>query len=192
MIRILTNTYQVVDPLFGRRPRRIEMDMGCGKGALTLELARRFPDRLVLGTDIMLGRLRRVQKTVERNRLDNVELLRADNVQIASFLLPDNCLYRLHILCPDPWPKERHRARRLLSSEFVGRAQRLLAPGGILHVATDHEPYQEIFRQVIGASGLFAEAPDAIADVADIQTGFEKQWREQGKEVPHFGYRRRL
>mgnify|MGYP006285578189 CR=1 FL=1 len=190
MVHILTNEYRVVNPWFGRARSVLEMDMGCGKGALTLALARRFPDRLILGTDIMLGRLRKVQKALAREGLPNVELLRADNAQLAGFLLPDGCIARLHILCPDPWPKARHRAKRLITSEFVGRVHRILAPGGILHVSTDHQPYLATLRRIIDRSELFLEAPETIADVVDIETGFEAQWRSRGRPVPHLGYRR--
>jgi len=188
MIHILTNRYEVIDPWFGRPHVPIELDMGCGKGGFLLALAERYPDRLILGSDVMLGRLRKVQRKVERRGLDNVELLRANNLDLAAFLIPDRCISRIHILCPDPWPKNRHRGRRLITSEFIGRLSRLLVPGGVLHLATDHPPYQQVFRAVVERSGLFREAPDAIADIADLQTDFEREWLAQGRSVPHFSY----
>lgn len=189
-MHILTNEYTVIDPWFGRAHRAIEVDMGCGKGALTLALAARFPERLVVGTDLMIGRLRKVQKASERAGLTNIELLRADNSQLAAFQLPDQCVSRLHILCPDPWPKARHRSKRLITSEFLGWVHRILVPGGVLHVSTDHHPYVETLERVVTRSRLFEADTGAIADIADIETGFEAQWRSQGKPVPHLGYRR--
>ncbi|MFW5803190.1 MAG: tRNA (guanine(46)-N(7))-methyltransferase TrmB [Verrucomicrobiota bacterium] len=189
-MHILTNEYTVIDPWFGRTRRPLEMDMGCGKGALTLALAARFPDRLIVGTDLMIGRLRKVQKASERARLTNIELLRAENAQLAAFQLPDRCVSRLHILCPDPWPKARHRSKRLITSEFLGWVHRILVPDGVLHVSTDHRPYVETLERVVSRSRLFASDTGVIADIADIETGFEAQWRLQGKPVPHLGYRR--
>jgi len=188
MIHILTNTYAVIDPWFGRPRAPIELDMGCGKGGFLLALAERRPDRLVLGSDVMLGRLRRLARKAERRGLINVELLRAENRELAAFQLPDRCIHRIHILCPDPWPKNRHRGRRLITSEFVGRLARLLIPGGVLHLATDHEPYLDTFQAVLDADARFTPAPETIRDIADIQTDFEKQWLAEGRRVPHLAY----
>ena len=68
MITILTNTYQMYEP--PAPPSGIvELDMGCGKGGYTLALAERYPDRLILGSDVMLGRLRRIERKIERRGL---------------------------------------------------------------------------------------------------------------------------
>ena len=190
MVHIVTNTYSTLDPRFGRAGELpIELDLGCGKGGFTLELAARYPDRLVLGTDLMLGRLRRLQRKVERRGLENIELLRAESLELVAFQLPDACVRRVHLLCPDPWPKSRHRAKRLVTSEFLGRVARVLVPGGVLHLSTDHPPYLAALRRVVDGLGIYRRAPDAMADIADVQTDFERQWRSRGKEVPHLCYR---
>ena len=191
-IHILTNSYQTYDPRSGRAPCPVELDLGCGKGGLTLEMAARFPDRLVLGVDVMLGRLRRVERKVEQRGLANVELLRADNLDLVGYQLPDGCISRLHILCPDPWPKQRHRGRRLVTSEFLGRVARVLRPGGVLHLSTDEADYIRFMQEAIAPLPWFrpADPAAALADVADIRTEFEAQWLAQGRTVPHLVFTR--
>lgn len=191
-IHFLNNQYTVVDdPFFGRCRQPIELDMGCGSGSFSLELAKRFPQRLVLAGDIMLGRLRRLEKRVGENGLRNIEILRAANQELAAYQLPDSCLRRVHILCPDPWPKERHRARRLMSSDFLVRIARILEPGGIMHFSTDDQDYLELMTANANAFPFIVEDRQgtAIADVCDIPTDFEKQWREAGRTVPHLAFR---
>lgn len=192
MIHILTNTYRTVDPLFGRNARPIELDMGCGKGGFLLTLAETCPDRLILGADIMLGRLRRVARKVERRELSNVELLRADNYELAAFQLPDRSIRRVHLLCPDPWPKARHRHRRLVTTDFLTRLARILEPDGTLHVSTDHAPYQATFERLLTRLPFFAPAPERLAELEHIGTEFERLWKTQGKAVPHLAYRKLL
>ena len=63
MIDILTNDYR--QPFFPPQYSFVELDMGCGRGKFTLELAKRFPDRLILASDVMLGRLRKLDLKVE-------------------------------------------------------------------------------------------------------------------------------
>lgn len=189
MLRVITNTYERLDPWQTRERCPIELDMGCGKGGFLLQLAQLFPERLVLGSDVMLGRLRRVERKVERRELSNVELLRADNLELVGYQLPDACVTRLHLLCPDPWPKTRHRARRLVTSDFLTRVARVLVGGGVLHLSTDHEPYLAALRQCVEALPFYDYAPGAIADIADLKTDFERKWLAAGKHVPHLAYR---
>ncbi len=191
MIHIVTNTYQRLDPFFGRSPRPVELDMGCGKGRFTLSLAERYPDRLVLGGDVMLGRLRKVARKAQRAGLTNVELLRAQSLEVLGYQLPDACIRRLHLLCPDPWPKAKHRRHRLVTTDFAVRAARVLEPGGIVHLATDHLPYLEDMQTVFAGTPFFEPCPDALNDVRDLKTDFELGWEAQGKTVPHLAYRRR-
>jgi tRNA (guanine-N7-)-methyltransferase len=193
-IHILTSRYDVIDPRFGRSAQpMLELDMGCGKGGFALALAARFPERLVLAADVMLGRLRKAARKGARQGLQNLELLRASNLELAGFQLPDACIDRLHVLCPDPWPKKRHGARRLLSSDFLSRLARVMKPGAVLHLATDDGEYLEIIKDTVAALPFFE--PDlekaGIADILDIQTDFEKRWLEMGRTVPHLAYTRK-
>lgn len=190
MITILTNTYHLYE-LPASASGLVELDMGCGKGGYTLALAERYPERLILGSDVMLGRLRRIQGKVERRGLENVQLLRAASLQLVSFQLPPQSLDRIHLLCPDPWPKDKHQVKRLVTSDFLCRLPRVLKVGGILHASTDHAPYFEEWLKLIGYLDLFEPAPDGAADMADVKTEFEKQWNAQGKEVQHACWRLR-
>jgi tRNA (guanine-N7-)-methyltransferase len=188
MIHILTNTYRVLDPWFGRARCPIELDMGCGKGRFTLALAERHPERLVLASDVMLGRLRKVEARRGRRGIANLELLRATNAELVGYQLPDGCICRLHLLCPDPWPKARHRWRRTVTTDFLVRAARVIEPGGTLHVATDHLPYAEHLTTLAACLPFLRPAPHRIHDILDLRTDFELDWLAEGRFVPHLVY----
>lgn len=168
----------------------VELDLGCGKGGFLVELAARYPDRLILGVDVLKGRLQKVERKLWRRELGNAELLCTTGWELVGYQLPDRCLDRVHVLCPDPWPKAKHAARRLLSSEFLGRLASKLKPGGILHLATDDDPYFAEMQIAIEPLRFYELAPDGIADVADIKTDFELQWEAEGKTVNHLAFRR--
>lgn len=190
-IHILTNRWQVIDPTFGRGGDcPVEMDLGCGKGALALEMSRRFPERLVLACDVMLGRLRKVLATAQREELANFEVIRANSLDLTAYQLPPSSVDRIHVICPDPWPKKRHQARRLLNADFMRRTVRALKPGGVLHLATDDVPYREFMLAAVAAVPTLEldASGETIADIADIKTGFELKWNRQGVEVPHVAF----
>ena len=190
MLHDLCKTYAVIDPWFGRLPHvPIELDMGCGFGSFTLALAQRFPDRLVLGTDLNSNRLRKIEKKAALAGLANFGLLHTTSLPLVGFMLPNACIRRIHLLCPDPWPKDKHRGRRLVTSDFLTRVARVLEPGGVLHMSTDHQPYFDALVATADGLPFFERAPEAIADIVDIKTDFERIWTAQGKSVPHAAYR---
>ena len=168
----------------------VELDLGCGAGSFTAELARRYPERTVLAADVMVGRLRKLVKRCDRLKLGNLEVCRTEARHLVALMLPDGALDRLHLLCPDPWPKGRHRSHRLLASDFTAQLHRVLKQDGVFHFSSDDEYYCDAVRRVIAASNLFAECPEAIADLTDIRSDFELRWNAEGKPVHHVAYRR--
>ena len=187
MIDILTNDYR--QPFFPPQYSFVELDMGCGRGKFTLELAKRFPDRLILASDVMLGRLRKLDLKVQKRSLANVILLRAESGQLAEFQLPPNSIDRLHILCPDPWPKEKGKGRRTVCTAFLCSIRRVLKPGGILHLSTDNVPYFHDWQTMLANLPFFTPAPNALQDIADLKTDFELQWLAEGTPVQHITYK---
>jgi len=191
VIHILNTRYCLIDDiLHPAAGQRIELDLGCGSGGFTVKLAKSKPDALILGADVMLGRLRKVEKLGKRSGADNLELLRVEARHLMSIIVPDNYFDRVHILCPDPWPKHRHKGNRLMSANFMTHLNRVLKPDGILHFATDDPRYMESTKKNLDDSGLFDYAPqEVLDDVRDFKTEFELSWLEIGRVVPHIALR---
>jgi tRNA (guanine-N7-)-methyltransferase len=185
----LTGQYEVLDPTFGHDCQRIELDLGCGKGGFSLELAARNPETLVLAADIKASRLKKINNKAAVMKVSNIETLRVMAWDLIDHLLPDNCLDRIHVLNPDPWPKKKHSGNRLLSSEFLGRMRKVLKPGAILHLSTDDMPYYGWILKAIAPITDFVEYPEGIEDVADIMTEFETFYVNNGQPVKHLCYR---
>ena len=133
MIHILNTRYCLLDEVERPAPgKRVELDHGCGSGGFTVRLAESKPEALVFGADVMLGRLRKVEKLGRRTGVSNLELLRVEARHLISLIAPDSYFDRIHILCPDPWPKHKHKGNRLMSSDFMMQLNRVLKKDGIL------------------------------------------------------------
>lgn len=172
--------------------KRVELDLGCGKGKFTVELAEKFPECHVIAADVMIGRLRKLVKKTVRLRLDNIEILRVEASSLMGYILPDNSVDRLHILCPDPWPKTKHKGNRLISSQFLSSVVRVLKPEGVFHFSSDNNAYFDSVSKVTNLSGLFSEEqPELIADIIDIKTDFQLLWEGQGLTVRHVAWRKK-
>lgn len=185
-IKFLTSEYVCLESVadLAKWPR-IELDLGCGKGNFAVGLAQRHPDTLVLAADLLVGRMRKLNKRIEREKVTNILLLRVEARNLLGYMLPDHSLDRLHILCPDPWPKAKHRGNRLLCSDFMTHIHRTLKSGGQFHFSTDDVSYFNIMYNVVEKSGLFDEDNALLVQTEDIKTDFEKRWNAQGKEVSH-------
>lgn len=191
-IKIISSEYYRLDEIMDlSHDQLLEVDMGCGKGSFTTQLADKYPERQIIAADIMIGRLRKLVKRNEREGVTNIMALRVEARQLLAMMMPDCAVHRLHILCPDPWPKDRHRANRLLCSDFMGQIHRILKPGGMFHFSTDDVNYLEAVRRVVMESELFEEYPEGFEDIADFKTDFERLWNGQGKDVSHNVWRRR-
>lgn len=170
--------------LFPDRPDApLEIDLGCGDGSFLLEMAQQFPERNFLGIERLLGRVRKVCRKADRGGLVNVRLLRIESSYALGWLFPEASVTRLHLLCPDPWPKKRHHRRRLVKDAFVRDAFRLLEPGGEFLFKTDHREYFDEAVEVVRGADIFAE--DAWPEDAFFypQTDFERQWLGEGKTI---------
>ena len=167
----------------------VELDLGCGTGYFAVELAKRHPERQILAADVMLGRLRKTVARLRRAGTANVIPLRVEARMLVGKMLPDRSIDRIHLLCPDPWPKGRHRGHRLLASDFTARLHRVLKEEGVFHFSSDDDNYCRAVEAVIGSSELFAPA-DPPADLEGITSSFERRWLEQGRSVRHLFWRR--
>ena len=162
-----------------------EVDLGCGSGSFILQLAQAYPERQFIAVDVMIGRLRSVESKCRLNNINNINIYRSEAWHFFDIHLADNSLDRLHVLCPDPWPKKRHAGHRLLNSEFLSRAFNKLKPGGCLHLATDHSPYFEQMKREVSHLKQFVLNNDLIDDIREYKTDFEKDFLEQGIAVNH-------
>ena len=118
------------------------LEIGFGGGEHMAEQAARRPDVLVLGAEPFLNGVASALRHVDERGLTNVRLLAGDARALLD-ALPDASLARLYILFPDPWPKARHRKRRLVSVEMAAEFARVLKDGGRLRFATDVLDYAD-------------------------------------------------
>jgi tRNA (guanine-N7-)-methyltransferase len=167
-----------------RRPGRpLEVDLGCGDGSFLLELARHHPERDFIGVERLLGRVRKVCRKLTRNGLANARVLRLESRYVVEWLLPVASVSRLHLLCPDPWPKVRHHRRRLVRTEFLTAVRRALEPGGEFLFMTDHEDYFRWAEEKLADFAGFERLPWEGDEFYHPKTDFQELWESEGKTM---------
>ena len=165
----------------------LEIDLGCGDGKFLIEMAQQFPERNFIGVERLLGRVRGVCRQIHDLGLTNVKLLRLESQYTLEWLLEPNSVSRLHLLCPDPWPKARHHKRRLVQKPFLDALHQALTPDGEFLFKTDHPEYYEWVCEEMENYPKFTPldwpeppAPDALFYP---KTDFQLHWEAQGKKI---------
>ena len=165
----------------GERP--LEVDLGCGDGSFLMEMAREFPERDFLGVERLLGRVRKVCKKATRRGLGNARVLRLDSRYVVEWLLPEESVSRLHLLCPDPWPKLRHHRRRVIQHPFLEAVRSALVPGGEFLFMTDHEEYFQWAAAKVEEFGKLERLEWNEDSFFYPKTDFQIQWEAEGKSM---------
>ena len=126
--------------LFDPRPRAVWLEIGFGAGEHLAWQAARNPYIGLIGAEPFLNGVARLLAAVAAQGLANIRVL-ADDVRPLLDRLGEATLERVFVLFPDPWPKRRHRARRLVARPLLDRLARTLADDGHLLLASDDADY---------------------------------------------------
>jgi tRNA (guanine-N7-)-methyltransferase len=179
------------EEIFPDPTRPLEVELGSGDGTFLLHMAREHPDRDFLGLERMLGRVEKTLRKIAQAGLQNAKVLRLESGYSTGWLLPTASVSRLHLLCPDPWPKKKHAARRLVNQEeFLNGLARVLKPGGEFLLKTDDAVYFENALASLGNRPEF-ERLDWQADAFFYPTtDFEAHWLAMGRDIHRARWRK--
>ncbi len=149
-------------PLFADPPRSIWLEIGFGAGEHLAAQAERHPDKGFIGCEVFENGVARLIGEIERRHLANVRLF-LDDARLLIAALPAASIERVFILFPDPWPKQRHKKRRIVSRETLDRMAVIMADGTELRLATDDPGYFSSMLDEVTAHPAFvwlARRPD--------------------------------
>jgi tRNA (guanine-N7-)-methyltransferase len=181
---------------FGRAAPLV-LEIGSGMGESTAALAAAAPGVDHIAVEVYEPGLAQLLMRTAAAELTNVVLLRGDAVALLRELVPPASLAGIRVFFPDPWPKRRHRKRRLVRPEFAALAASRLEPGGILHLATDWDDYAVQMRAVCDAEpsleNVAADQPGGWTPRPEWRpvTKFEQRALLEGREVHDLMYRAR-
>ena len=157
------NSKIVLDDLCGFKPTKIILEIGFGGGENLTNSAKINPDILYIGADPFLNTNAKCIKELLNNNIMNVRIWPDDIRQIIEFF-PLNVFSEIKILFPDPWPKFKHKDRRLIQNNFISSLYNILKPQGIITLGTDHFIMKswilEIFQTHLGFQWTAEEAND--------------------------------
>jgi len=173
----------------------VVLELGCGKGEYSVELARRFPNTNFIGVDIKGSRFWRGAKTAIEENLPNVAFLRTQ-IELIENCFALNEVDEIWITFPDPQIKYKRTKHRLTNEEFLARYKNILKPEGIINLKTDSEFMHGYTLGLLHGAGhnvLYANhnvyknegSPEVVTA---IQTFYESQYLEQNKPITYIKF----
>ena len=148
------------DQVFGRTaPRTFEI--GFGMGHSTLEMAAASPEQDFIGVEVHRPGVGALLNGLMTQNLSNMRVYSCDAMDVLRTCVADASLDRVLLFFPDPWHKAKHNKRRIVQPAFAELVRQKLKVGGVLHMATDWQPYAEYMLEVMNAApGYHNQAED--------------------------------
>ncbi len=132
--------------LEARRP--LFIDIGCGDGQSTIQLAQWAPNACVIGIETHTPGIVKGLIAAHTQGIKNLSIFQGDFWDLLE-AKPDLTFDRIHLYFSDPWPKSRHHKRRLVQAPFLEALKTHMSSSTILHIATDWSNYAEHIKEVL-------------------------------------------
>jgi tRNA (guanine-N7-)-methyltransferase len=137
-----------VEQLFPQN-QPLALEIGCGIGDFIVQLAAARPDTNFLAIDIFNKGCLKTCRRLETAGLSNVRVMRIEARYLLTRYFKAENLAAVYINCPDPWPKKRHRYRRLVNGDFMQLLLHVLQPDGDFYFSTDFTDYAEQVAELL-------------------------------------------
>jgi tRNA (guanine-N7-)-methyltransferase len=181
---------------FFKNNNPLVLELGCGKGEYSVNLAKEYPEVNFLGVDIKGARFWLGAKIALKEKLQNVGFLRTQ-IELVDHIFDENEVDEIWITFPDPQIKYKRTKHRLTNHDFLQKYKKILKPDGVVHLKTDSEfmhgytlgllhglgeKIEYAHHDVYGSNG----APKAVTN---IQTFYENQYLEIGKKITYIRFK---
>ncbi len=135
--------------------RPLALEIGCGIGDFMVKTAFDAPETNFIAIDFYNKGCYKSCRRIDRHGLGNVRVLREEARQFITERIAKGSLSAVYINCPDPWPKKKHRKRRLVNRQFMEFLRDYLTPGADFYFATDFDDYGiDVAGMLAGVEGF--------------------------------------
>jgi tRNA (guanine-N7-)-methyltransferase len=177
---------------FFRNENPIILELGCGRGEYTVQLAKLCPDFNFIGVDIKGARMWKGAQESLRLKLGNVAFLRC-RIEFLFRMFANNEIAEIWITFPDP--QARKPRKRLTSSRFINMYMDMLNPGGRIHLKTDSPILHEYTKSLLKWNGLVPDrcthdlyVSGLVDEVLSIRTHYEAGFLQIGKPITYLSF----
>ena len=181
--------------LYFKNNNPIIVELGCGKGEYTVNLAKLNPRKNYIGIDIKGARFWRGAKTSLEENLENVVFLRTQ-IELIDFVFGKQEVKEIWLTFPDPQIKYQRRKHRLTNPLFLNLYKNILVDNGVVHLKTDSEFLHGYTLGVLKGLSIkpsfsnhdIYKNNNAPNEVINIKTHYEKLFLETKKNISYLRF----
>lgn len=174
---------------------RFALEVGFGDGEALVHLARNNPDTGYLGIEVYRPGVGKCLLALQRWNIDNVRVSTSDARDVLALQLPSKSLSEIFFHFPDPWPKRKHKKRRLIQPAFVELCASRLTDDGRIIFVTDSSDYAAYARERFAENDrikFFDDGQDSSSGrIQRSETRYERKALEKGSFIHEFVFQRR-
>ena len=165
--------------------RLVEIEVGSGKGRFLKESAQRNPEVNYVGIERASKYFAKSCERLAKHDITTARLVYCDAPYFLYRHVANQSVSAFHIYFPDPWPKKRHRKRRIFNNSiWISELVRTLNnKSGKIYIATDYKTYFWEIQELFDCHPNFEYCPKKSTETNYIQTSFEMKYREQGHPI---------
>lgn len=172
--------------LLNEDPFKLNLEIGFGDGKYLSEQALNNPKQSFIGIEVFESGLANTYKKIEKFNITNLKLIQGDVAQIFSKNRSKNLFDLITIFFPDPWPKSKHKKRRLLKKNFFLILQSLLKKEGKIIIKTDWQDYAEEIIETLKELKFNFDQESVNVDSKELITKYEEIALKEKRTVMTF------
>ena len=173
---------------FSKHFDKCYLEIGFGNAENIIFQAINNPSYLFIGSEVYMSGIGTLVSSIKENNINNIKIF-SDDIRLLLDQSQKKVFDSVIIICPDPWPKDKHHKRRLINKSFLGMAHDFMKDDSNIYISTDWENYAESISELFVKNKLF-KSSSIKSFQKDSLSKFERRGKDEGRELFEFNYKK--
>ncbi len=173
---------------FSKHFDKCYLEIGFGNAENIIFQAINNPSYLFIGSEVYMSGIGTLVSSIKENNISNIKIF-SDDIRLLLDQSPKKVFDSVIIICPDPWPKEKHHKRRLINKSFLEMVHDFMKDDSNIYISTDWENYAESISELFVKNKLFKPSSNKSFQ-KDSLSKFERRGKDEGRELFEFNYKK--
>ena len=171
---------------FSKHFDKCYLEIGFGNAENIIFQAINNPSYLFIGSEVYMSGIGTLVSSIKENNINNIKIF-SDDIRLLLDQSRKKVFDSVIIICPDPWPKEKHRKRRLINKSFLDMVYDFMKDDSNIYISTDWENYAESISELFVKNKLFKPSSNKSFQ-KDSLSKFERRGKDEGRDLFEFNY----
>ena len=173
---------------FSKHFDKCYLEIGFGNAENIIFQAINNPSYLFIGSEVYMSGIGTLVSSIKENNINNIKIF-SDDIRLLLDQSRKKVFDSVIIICPDPWPKEKHHKRRLINKSFLKMVHDFMNDDSNLYISTDWENYAESISESFEKNILFKPSSNKSFLKYSLSK-FERRGKNEGRELFEFNYKK--